>query len=75
MTYKGLLSRFRMLPKVINIAYRSILTGTYAREAKFQKYNSEFTRLMSLRDLSRGITVTLDESYTLYSSLNATSAL
>ena len=75
MTYKGLLSRFRMLSKVINIAYRSLLTGTYVREAKYLKYDSEFTRLMGLRDLSRGLTVTLDESYTLYSSLNATSAL
>ena len=75
MTYKGLLSRFKMLPKVLNIAYRSLVTGTYVREAKYLKYDSEFARLMDLRDLSRGLTVTIDESYTLYSSLNATSAL
>ena len=75
MTLGGLRSRLFMLPKVLDIALRSLWTGIYVRPAKYLKFNPEFDHLLATRDPSRGATVTQDESYTIYSSVLATARL
>ena len=61
-----------MLPKVLDISIRSLRSGAYVREGKYLKYDSAFQALINARDLNRGLTVTQDESYTIYSSVLAT---
>lgn len=75
MTLGGLRSRLFMLPKVLDIALRSLWTGVYVRPAKYLKFNPEFDRLLTTLDPNRGLTVTQDESYTIYSSVLATARL
>ena len=75
MTLKGLRSRLTMLPKVLDIALRSLRTGVYVKPAKFLKFDADFERLLATGDPNRGTTVTQDESYTIYSSVLATSRL
>ncbi len=72
MTLRGLFSRIRMLPKLLKIAFRSLRTGVYVRPDKYLKYDREFFRILRSRDPTRGLTVTEDESYTVYSSVLAT---
>jgi len=61
-----------MLPKVLGIAYRSLKTSAYARQGKYLKFSAEFDSVLALRDPQRGLTVTYDELYTVYSSVQAT---
>ena len=75
MTLKGLRSRLTMLPKVLDIALRSLRTGVYVKPAKFLKFDADFERLLASGDPNRGTTVTQDELYTIYSSVLATSRL
>ncbi len=75
MTIKGFLSRFRMLPNALGILVRSLRSGTYVREGKYLKYDANFQALMNDRESVRGLTVTQDESYTIYSSVLATLCL
>jgi len=75
MTIKGFLNRFAMFPKVVDIAIRSLRSGTYVREGKYLKFDSVFQRIMNARDPERGLTVTQDESYTIYSSVLSTNLL
>lgn len=66
-------SRIRMLPKVISIAYRSLRTSAYVRQAKYLKYSPAFEDVLAKRDPRRGLTVTYEEIYTVYSSVHAIS--
>ncbi len=75
MTISGFLNRFAMFPKVVDIAIRSLRSGTYVREGKYLKFDSVFQRIMNARDPERGLTVTQDESYTIYSSVLSTNLL
>ena len=75
MTLKGLINRFGMLTSVIDIAFRSIKSGVYVRPAKFRKYTPEFAQLLVGRDPAKGLTLTEDEAYTLFSSVYAASGL
>jgi hypothetical protein len=61
-----------MLPNVLDISMRSLRSGTYVREGKYLKYDAAFQALMNDRDPKRGLTVTQDESHTIYSSVLAT---
>ena len=72
MTLNGFFSRVRMIPRLIRILWRSFLTGTYVRPEKYMKYQGRFQAMLSQRDVSRGMTVTNEECYTLYSSVLAT---
>lgn len=69
--FPPLFSRLRMLPKVAGIAYRSLKTSAYARQGKYLKYSAEFDDVLALRDPRRGLTVTYEELYTIYSSVRA----
>ena len=72
MTLNGFLSRIIMTPKLFGILWRSLLTGTYVRPKKYQKYQGLFQTILGRRDASRGLTVTDEECYTVYSSVLAT---
>ena len=73
MTFRGLLSRIYMMPKIVGIACRSLRTGAYSRESKYLKYSTDFQKTISLRNDAYGLTVTIDECYVIYSSILATS--
>ena len=75
MTLSGLLNRFRMLPRICDIAIRSLRLGVFVRESKYLKFSPEFIRIIDLRHSSHGLTVTLDELYVIYSSVIAVSNL
>ena len=64
-----------MLPSVASIALRSLRTGAYVRQTNYLKFNSSFENIMAKRDHSRGLTVTYDENYTIYSCVLATLGL
>ena len=72
MTLAGLVSRLPMIGKVCSIALRSLWAGAYLREGVYLKYSDEFIKAMSLRDPRRGLTVTTDECFTIFSSIHAT---
>jgi O-methyltransferase len=75
MTLKGLISRWPMLWKVLSIAFRSLRAGAYLREATYLKYTPQFEKVVSGRDPRRGLTVTTDECFTIYSSIKSTEKL
>jgi len=60
-----------MIPKVASIAYRSLRTSAYARQRKYLKYDLAFENALASRDPQRGLTVTYDENYTIFSSVKA----
>ncbi len=74
-SYKGIVSRLKMLTTVIDIALRSLVTGTYVKQGKFLKYNTNFKTILKARDPGKGLTVTEEEAYTLYSGVKATNPL
>jgi O-methyltransferase len=71
-TINSIWSRLKMFPKVVSIAYRSLRTSTYVRQRKYLKFSPDFDRTIAKRDPTRGLTVTYDEIYTIYSSVLAT---
>ena len=44
MTFRGLLSRIYMMPKIVGIACRSLRTGAYSRESKYLKFSTDFQK-------------------------------
>ena len=64
-----------MLPSVASIALRSLQTGVYVRQTNYLKFDSFFEKILAERDHSRGLTVTYDENYTIYSCVLATLGL
>ena len=74
-SYKGIVSRIKMLTTVLDIALRSLVTGTYVKQGKFLKYNTKFKTILKARDPGKGLTVTEEEAYTLYSGVKATDSL
>ncbi len=47
MTIKGFLNRFAMFPKVVDIAIRSLRSGTYVREGKYLKFDPVYQKIMN----------------------------
>jgi hypothetical protein len=75
MTLSGFLSRFQMLPELLEIVIRSLTIGVFCRQKKYRKYHGEFNALLRDRDSSKGFSVTEEEAYTLYSSIKAVSKI
>jgi O-methyltransferase len=71
MTFAGFYNRVRMIPSLIEIAATSLKIGVYCRHHNFRKYRGEFHDLLSNRDPDKGLSVTEEEAYTLYSSVKA----
>ena len=60
-----------MIPSVLKIAVQSLRLGVYAKQHKFKKYDENFHRILINRDPHKGLTITEEEAYTLYSSVKA----
>ena len=72
MTYKGLMSRLRMVPQILGIAFQSLRLGVYAKQDKYLKYSRDFRSVLATRDPERGFTITEEEAYTLFHSIKST---